>query len=442
MTAGRRAYVRRGDGMAGLAKKAAGVAAANVLTRAMGFAIRILLSRMLGAEALGVSEMAHGAHMLAITPLTAGLPAAVSRETARGRGDGLPLAAGRQLARRFGWALAAAYLILTPLIARLLGDARTLPTLLVGAPCVIILGVSCVYNGHCYGIGRTTPPVASELIEQLLRLALAPVCLTLVSGRALSLRAAAPGVGTVIAELLSLIVIAVWLRGAAGRHDKRALADMRKTLMRTAAPLTLSRLTTTALRMLMGVMVPLRLVASGLSRSEAVAGYGMIGGMAMPLMLLPCMATGAMAVVGAPAFARMETRRRDVKRLLGRMLAFAAPLGAVSAVSVYLLADFAANAVYAQPALAPVLRALCPVALLMPLCQVTGTALTGLGLQTKSLRASVLGAFVTLIAVYFLAARSDMRLSGAAIAYIAGQATVFAAQMIAYLRFIRQENDR
>ncbi len=426
----------------GMAKKATGVAAANVATRAMGFALKILLSRLLGAEALGISEMAHGAHMLAITPLTAGLPAAVSRETARGGGDGLPLAAGRQLAWRYGLALTAVYLMLIPWIARLLGDMRTIPTLLLGAPCVLTLGLACVYNGHCYGSGRTLPPIIGELIEQFLRLMLAPVCLYLVSGRALALRAAAPEAGTAIAEIFSLLVIAFWLRGAAGQHKKQALKDMRGALMRAALPLTLSRLTTTALRMLMGVMIPLRLVASGLTRSEAVAGYGMIGGMAMPLMLLPCMATGAMAVVGAPAFARMETKKREVRALMRRMLSFAAPLGALSACGIFFLSDFLANALYAQPALSGVLRALCPVAMLMPLCQVTGTALTGLGLQTKSLRASVLGAFATLLLSFFLTARSDMRLGGAAISYIVGQAVVFLTQLCAYLRFVKQEKGR
>ena len=55
----------------------------GALVRLMGFFLRLLLSRLLGAEALGVMELASGAHMLALTPAASGLPSAVSRLTAR-----------------------------------------------------------------------------------------------------------------------------------------------------------------------------------------------------------------------------------------------------------------------------------------------------------------------------------------------------------------------
>ena len=88
------------------------LACGNAAVRAMGFALRVALSRWLGAEALGVMELAHSAHMLSIVPVTAGLPAAVSRLTALRRDDSA-LRAGRGLALRMSavltplWALAA-----------------------------------------------------------------------------------------------------------------------------------------------------------------------------------------------------------------------------------------------------------------------------------------------------------------------------------------------
>ena len=57
-----------------LKKQALLTAGGGALTRAMGFGLRLFLSRTLGAEALGIMELASGAHMLALTPGTAGLP--------------------------------------------------------------------------------------------------------------------------------------------------------------------------------------------------------------------------------------------------------------------------------------------------------------------------------------------------------------------------------
>ena len=72
---------------------------ANAITRGAGFVLRVVLSRMLGAQAMGVMTLSHSAHMLFITPVTAGLPLAVSRITAR-HADARALRAGRSLALR------------------------------------------------------------------------------------------------------------------------------------------------------------------------------------------------------------------------------------------------------------------------------------------------------------------------------------------------------
>ena len=51
----------------------------NAVVRALGLLMRVMLSRLLGAEIMGIAELAQGVHMLAITPLTSGLPLAISR---------------------------------------------------------------------------------------------------------------------------------------------------------------------------------------------------------------------------------------------------------------------------------------------------------------------------------------------------------------------------
>ena len=79
--------------------------ASTALVRAMGFALRLYVSRLLGAEALGVMELASGVHMMALTPAAAGLPQAVSRLTAKAKdreGRERVLYAGRRLALGLG----------------------------------------------------------------------------------------------------------------------------------------------------------------------------------------------------------------------------------------------------------------------------------------------------------------------------------------------------
>lgn len=70
----------------------------NAVVRALGLLLRVMLSRLLGAEIMGIAELAQGVHMLAITPLTSGLPLAISRMTARApKGRKAKAAAGRRV---------------------------------------------------------------------------------------------------------------------------------------------------------------------------------------------------------------------------------------------------------------------------------------------------------------------------------------------------------
>ena len=68
---------------ASLTKQTITLTLANAYTRGLGFLLRLALARIMGAEALGMMELTSSVSMLALTPVTAGTPVAVSRMTAR-----------------------------------------------------------------------------------------------------------------------------------------------------------------------------------------------------------------------------------------------------------------------------------------------------------------------------------------------------------------------
>ena len=183
----------------------------NAVVRALGLLMRVMLSRLLGAEIMGIAELAQGVHMLAITPLTSGLPLAISRMTARAPKDEKqkPLLAGVFLVRVASAALIPALLLFSPLLARWMGDVRVLPSLWFSAPCILILGYSAAFNGYCYGMERSLEPATSELIEQAARLILSFFLLTWLSRLTAAWLAAVPVVATMLAEIIGLIFV-IW----------------------------------------------------------------------------------------------------------------------------------------------------------------------------------------------------------------------------------------
>lgn len=415
--------------------QAAVLTCANALVRGLGFGLRVLLSRMLGAEALGVMELSHSAHMLAVTPVTAGLPAAVSRVTAL-RGDDAALRAGRGLVLRMSAVLIPLWLLLAPTLSGLLGDGRTLPALWVFTPCIALLGLAAVYHGYCHGRGLAVPPALSMLAEQGLRFLFSALLLALLPGLPTAGRAALPGAAELLAGAAALGLIPLLLRRERSVPAAPGVPGLRGELLRLSLPLTGTRLVQTASRSLTAALLPRLLISSGLTAGEAASGVGLLHGMVLPVLLLPGIFTGAVAAAGAPAIARRQDAalRRTALSLFAASLACG--LGGWAALS--LAAPLLANAVYHQPALVGLFRAAAPLTLIFALQQAAGTLLTGRGRQKKTLLPALLGAALS-AALMARWAASPLRLYGAVYALIVGRAAGLIWELAAALAAISEE---
>lgn len=400
-----------------LKKQALILTLANAYTRALGFALRLLTARLMGSQAVGVMELASSAVMLAVTPVTAGIPTAISRLTARpGADEKAVLHAGLSLIRRMSLLLVPAALIASPLAAWLLGDWRTLPAILTSVPAILLLGMCAVYSGWFCGMQDMRTPALNECAEQTVRCLLSVALLAWLAGHSVALTAALPGAAECVAG------VAVWwlFRRSAPRLPRSAAEpSLRGQILRLAAPITASRLCQTALRALNAVLLPVCLRRSGLTQTEAVAAFGLLGGMATPLLMLPGVITGAICTVAAPAVSRQERDPARLRRTMRLLLLAGGAVGSAAMLLIFLSSDFISTRLYPEPALAPLLRLMSPLALMMALQQVQFGLIAGLGLQRKTLSVTLASSLLTLLLTALLCPLPDVRLHGAAIATMA-----------------------
>ncbi len=427
---------------ASLRKQAALITCANALTRGMGFCLHLLLARLMSAEALGVMEMAGSVSMLALTPVTAGIPTAMSRMTAQRPGVDREnvLRAGLHHVRRLSLVLSPVLVVLSPLLAWLLGDQRTLPAIAVNAPAMALLGACGVYSGYCIGLGQARLPAACECAEQAVRLGLS-VGLVAMAGRVgsgdIAVTAALPGLSEVIA---GAVVVGLFRRSLPlpRRRDRPSVA-LRRQLTRLSLPMMLSRLCATGTKALEAVLLPLCLRRSGLSQAAATAQFGLLSGMALPLMLLPGIVTGALCTVTTPAVTRLEHRKAPLRRMMRQLYLSAALIGLGATGAVGALAGFLGAVVYRQAALVPLLRVMCPLALLLSVHQVQFGMVAGLGLQQRALPGTILSSAVTLMMMAWLCPLPHLRIYGAALALMAGRATGLVWNGVLLARAVRRE---
>ena len=395
--------------------------AANTLVRAMGFVMRVIFSRLLGSEIMGIMELGSSVHMLAIAPATAGLPLAVSRLTAKAAPDKKEeaLFAGKRLVRLLSLVWIPLYLLLTPFIARLLGDTRTFPALLMSAPCILVLGYSAAYNGYCYGMNNAWPPAVSELTEQSLRFLIAVLLIQALPNLSPAWSAAVPAFALAVSEAAGVVLVILMLR--LPKPLAAPTLQIQKQVVRLALPPTATRVVGTMLRSLNAMLIPFRLKSSGLNMVEATSRFGMLTGMVMPVVMLPSVFTGSLAMLATPALAARENNPKALKAISLQLLAAAFAVGTTCGLLLYAIAPWIAISLYRLPELAPLIRFLTPSVLVMSLQQVLSGMIAGLGRQKQALYGTLVGAGATLGASWFLTGMPDMRLYGAALSMMGGQ---------------------
>lgn len=294
---------------------------AALVSRALGMIYRVLLARYLGAEGLGFYQMIFPLFVTLVTLATMGTPVALSQLVADARADaGRLTATVMRMVLTAALALALAAVILARPIAMLLyHDPRFVVMLRILAPAVALAGASAVLRGYFVGRGLAKLPAGAQMTEQAIRVLILWLLL------AFGLIAAVPRLWIAAAlvpvgEGASLAALALGFRR--GFHPTGPRQIPRREILGLSLPIMSGRLLGSLTGVVEAALIPLQLRRSGLQEGAAVAYFGKVTGMALPLILFPTALTVSLATNLVPAVARAKAAGDEalVHRLLEESL--------------------------------------------------------------------------------------------------------------------------
>ncbi len=303
----------------------------GLVCQALGFLYRVALSRLVGAEIMGLYQLVMPVYSVLLSVTCVGLTTAVSTLTARYRALAGPQAV-RQTLRRCLLAFLSAALVLGAAVAAgsdlisvyLLGDARTRLGMILLVPCVLLTGVENIHK-HCfYGAGSVRAPALTEVCEQLVRTAAVLGLLLLFLPQNPERTVGLIVAGMVACELFSAAALLLLFHRrqrlypagpAGGGASWGQIASI-------ALPVGLTSLLGNLLGSVNSVLIPQRLVAAGMDAAQAMSSFGVLCGMTMPLLFMPTALIGAMCLVMSPSLARSAALEHAaaIRRRLGRAM--------------------------------------------------------------------------------------------------------------------------
>ncbi len=298
----------------------------TILDRVLGFVFKIYLSRELGAEAIGVYQVALSFFFVLLTATTSGIPLIVSKYTARfdeKNANGITTAA-LIVGTGVSVLIIAVVLLLYKPLSAVFTSSESASLLLFMLPALLFSAIYSAFRGNLWGKSKFFAVSIVEVVEQIGRMLACFILFTLGLNK-LSVTAFSLSIGCFV----SMLGVSVYYFISKGRlaSPKGHFAP----LISSALPITISRAASSIIGSINALLVPFLLTSSGLSSAQAMSEYGSSVGLAIPLLYAPLTIVGSLAFVLIPSLSKSisEGQKDIASKKIQNALAFSIILAAL-----------------------------------------------------------------------------------------------------------------
>lgn len=429
---------------------------AGIIVKIIGSVNRILLSRLLGGEGVGLYQMAYPIYLLALSVSSAGIPVAISIIVA----EKLALSDYRGANRVFRISLgvlAATGLLFTFLLYYGAGwliehhfvrDARAYYAIAALAPAIFFVTVLSSYRGYFQGLQMMTPTAVSQIFEQLFRVVtmIAFAYILLPRGLEFAAAGASFGAGPGAAAGLFVLLYFYWKHKPGFNHKMETQPQITQEssvsivgrIVKLALPVSLANIMLPVVSNIDLLIVPARLEVAGYTVEQATELFGYLTGMAVPLVNLATILTASLAASLVPAVSEAYTLG-DNQRIYQRTstaMRISNLITIPSFVGMWLLATPISLMLYGTPNAGTSIAILAVGIFLLGIHQVTTGVLQGLGHTAIPVINMAASAVIKIIMSWILTAIPALGIMGAAWATVADFGVAALLNMFFVYRYV------
>ena len=373
------------------------------------------ISRAVGAEGIGLYTIVMTVYSFAVTLATSGVSLTVTRLVASAigeekRGDVSRILRGALLySSLFGIAATLLLLFGADIIGNLiLMDFRTVTSLRALAFSLLPIALSSVFSGYFVGVKRVGFNAATQIFAQAVKITITVLLVSLTADMGLVASVSALCVGITLTELFAFALVLLEFLIDRRRHGERGEKGRKmKDVAKMAVPLALSAYVRSVLLSVEHVLIPKRLRDRGESSSEAYAHYGILHGMAVPLILYPMTPLSSFSGLLVPEFAEGKSAGQDkrISNIATRALNTTLVYATLAAVLIFFFSSELGYAFYNSFDAGMYVAMLAPVLPIMYLDHVTDAMLKGIGEQVYSMWVNISDSLLSVFLVWFLIPR-------------------------------------
>ena len=369
----------------------------GLLTKVLGMLIKIIMSRLIGTEGLGLYMMVLPTFSLFIGIGQFGLPTALSKLVAEKRKNNIKLFFSiLPITLIINLILIITIILIAPVLANtLLHDPRCYLPILAIAVVIPFTSLSSICRSYFFGKEKMAPHVISNLVEDIVRLTLMIIGIPFFLPKGLEYAVCYIILSNVISEGASILILFLFLpkKIQLKKEDLVPRKDYMKESLSIGIPNTTGRLLGSIGYFLEPILLTTTLIAIGYPSKYITTEYGILSGYVMPLLLLPSFFTMAISQALLPVVSREYTRGNFtfVKRKIKQAITYSLAIGIPVTIFFILLPELALKLIYHTEEGIAYMRFLAPICLFQYIQSPLSSCLDAMGKSHDAMVATTLG---------------------------------------------------
>jgi len=374
------------------------------------------MSNTIGAQGMGLYQLILSIYVMASTFATAGVSTAVIRIISDELINGSKLSVNRALKKAliisFTLGLTSTILVFMlahPIGKYVLNDIRTIPALRVLVLAFPFMSITSSLKGYFIATKNVSTPSTAQLIEQIVRIVLIFFLLKNLSYLGLTACCTIIMICDVLAESCSCLY-SFWkyfkyrknikTTNLIGRKKERVLTKF----FSVAIPVAGTRYVNSFLHTIENVLVPNKLRVFNNSHEKALEEFGIIKGMAIPILFFPASFIGAISTLLLPEMSTANElkQKNKIQKLTSKTLQFTLISSILIGGLFFTFAYEISEVVYKNTEVGHVIKMLAPIVPFMYLESMITGMLQGMNQQMSSLRYIISDSILRISLVFFL----------------------------------------
>lgn len=385
----------------------------SLVLRSIGMFFGIYISNKIGSEAVGVYSLMMSVYMLFVTFASSGIHLATSRivseQLAFGNDKHIKNAVKKCVIYSFitGFASFLLLFFLASVISNywLHGKVSTICLQIMGIS-LPFLAMSSSINGYFSAIRNIKKTAFCQVFEQVLKIGLIVFFMNIFTVSTIETACICLVLGSCISEALSFFALFIFYKRDFRNSNSMSLRNnsFTKQILKITLPIAFTSYIKSGLSTLKQILIPTQLEKSGISCENALSKYGIVNGMAMPLIMFPCTFISSFSMLLIPEFSYLNAKRNyeKINFAICKILKFCFIFSFLIMGIFWCFSDELSFYIYNEESACIFIKVLSPLIVLMYVDNIVDGILKGLDKQVSVMGINILDLLTSVTLIYFL----------------------------------------